>query len=135
MESFGAIHEHVETRDEQATSVRGASLRELEKFLAKEDPRGTYAGLQKVGDDTDGTAVWTTLTDPEEVQAALKTRAASRRAERRLQEAASLVMLKAKFASKFRDVVHATRGEETGATSPTPAATPARSRPTRPVPR
>ena len=60
---------------------------------------------------------------------------ADRRAERRLQEAASLVMLKAKFASKFRDVVHATRGEDTGATSPTPAATPARSRPTRPVPR
>ena len=135
VENFGAIHKHVETQDEQATSVRGASLRELEKFLAKEDPRGTYAGLQKVGDDSDGTAVWTTLTDPEEVQAALKTRAASRRAERRLQEAASLVMLKAKFASKFRDVVHATRGEETGATSPTPAATPARSRPTRPVPR
>ena len=83
VEKFGAIHEHVETQDEQATSVRGASLRELEKFLAKEDPRGTYAGLQKVGDDSDGTAVWTTLTDPEEVQEALKTRAASRRAERR----------------------------------------------------
>ena len=62
VEKFGAIHEHVETQDEQATSVRGASLRELEKFLAKEDPRGTYAGLQKVGDDSDGTAVWTTLT-------------------------------------------------------------------------
>ena len=79
VEKFGAIHEHVETQDEQATSVRGASLRELEKFLAKEDPRSTYAGLQKVGDDSDGTAVWTTLTDPREVQEALKTRAASRR--------------------------------------------------------
>ena len=114
VEKFGAIQEHVETQDEQATSVRGASLRELEKFLAKEDPRGTYAGLQKVGDDSDGTAVWTTLTDPEEVQAALKTRAASRRAERKLQEAASLVMLKAKFASKLRDAVEAMRGEEGG---------------------
>ena len=94
--------------------MRGASLRELETFLAKEDPRSTYAGLQKVGDDSDGTAVWTTLTDPEEVQAALKTRAASRRAERRLQEAASLVMLKAKFASKLRDAVEAMRGEKDG---------------------
>ena len=69
----------METQDEQVASVRGASLRELENFLKKEDPRGTYAGLQKVGDDSDGTAVWTTLTDPEEVQEALKTRAASRR--------------------------------------------------------
>jgi Leucine-rich repeat (LRR) protein len=114
VEKFGVIQEHVETQDEQATSVRGASLRELEKFLAKEDPRGSYAGLQKVGDDSDGTAVWTTLTDPEEVQEALKTRAASRRAERRLQEAASLVMLKAKFASKLRDAVEAMRGEKDG---------------------
>ena len=106
------IHEHVETQDEQVASVRGASLRELEKFLAKEDPRGTYAGLQKVGDDSDGTAVWTALTDPEEVRKALERRVTSRRAERRLQEAASLVMLKAKFASKLRDAVEAMRGED-----------------------
>ncbi|CAH0367814.1 unnamed protein product [Pelagomonas calceolata] len=112
VEKFGAIQEHVETQDEQATSVRGASLRELEKFLAKEDPRGTYAGLQKVGDDSDGTAVWTTLTDPEEVQEALKTRIASRRAERRFQEAASLGMLQAKFAAKLRDAVQAMRAED-----------------------
>ena len=114
VEKFGAIQEHVETQDEQATSVRGASLRELEKFLAKEDPRSTYAGLQKVGDETEGTAVWTTLTDPREVQEALKARAASRRAERRLQEAASLVMLKAKFTSKLRDAVQAMREEKGG---------------------
>jgi hypothetical protein len=112
VEKFGAIQEHVETQDEQVASVRGASLRELEKFLAKEDPRGTYAGLQKVGDDSDGTAVWTALTDPEEVRKALERRVTSRRAERRLQEAASLVMLKAKFASKLRDAVQAMRAED-----------------------
>ena len=107
VEKFGAIHDHVAARDEQVESVRGASLRELDKFLKKADPDGTFAGLQKVGDENDGTAIWTALTDPVAVQAALEKRAADRRAERRFQEAYFGGMLRAKFAKKLRGEVQA----------------------------
>ena len=55
-------------------------MRELKAFFAEKDRDGEYAGLRRIGDE-DGTAVWTLLTDPEEVKAAIEKRAAQRRAE------------------------------------------------------
>jgi len=69
--------------------VRGSSLREFVNFLNENDPglkdgkQGTFAGLQRLGDPEDGTAIWTTLTDPAEVKAAIEARAKERRGEQR----------------------------------------------------
>ena len=65
---------------EETETFRGAALRELEAFFAENDPDKDYAGLRRIGDE-DGTAVWTLLTDPEEVKAAIEN--APRSAERR----------------------------------------------------
>ena len=83
VEAFGAVHEKVQDGGEETETVRGAALRELEAFYAKYDPDREYAGLRRIGDPSDGTAVWTLLTDPEEVKAAIEKRAAQRRAEAR----------------------------------------------------
>jgi len=80
VEQFGAIQEKVEAGDEVTETVCGAALRELEAFFAEHDAKEDYAGLHKVWEDDDGTAVWTALPD-EEVNAALETRAAERREE------------------------------------------------------
>ena len=59
--AFGAINEKVKDTDEKAKTVRGASLRELERFFKENDSDKLYAGLRRVGDPNDGTAVWTRL--------------------------------------------------------------------------
>ena len=82
VEAFGAVHEKAMDGGEETETVRGAALRELAAFYAKEDPEREYAGLRRIGDE-DGTAVWTLLTDPEEVKAVIEKRAAQRRAEAR----------------------------------------------------
>ena len=71
VEAFGAVHEKVQDGAEETETVRGAALRELEAFYAKYDPDREYAGLRRIGDE-DGTAVWTLLTDPEEVKACVE---------------------------------------------------------------
>ena len=78
VEAFGAVHEKVQDGGEETETVRGAALRELEAFYAKYDPDREYAGLRRIGDPSDGTAVWTLLTDPEEVKTAIEKRAAQR---------------------------------------------------------
>ena len=83
VEAFGAVHEKVQDGGEETETVRGAALRELVAFFAEKDRDGEYAGLRRIGDPSDGTAVWTLLTDPEEVKAAIEKRAAQRRAEAR----------------------------------------------------
>ena len=82
VEAFGAVHEKAMDGGEETETVRGAGLRELEAFYAKYDPDREYAGLRRIGDE-DGTAVWTLLTDPEEVKAVLEARARERRTEAR----------------------------------------------------
>ena len=82
MEAFGAVHEKAMDGGEETETVRGAALRELKAFFKDKDPDQEYAGLRRIGDE-DGTAVWTLLTDPEEVKAAIEKRAAQRRAEAR----------------------------------------------------
>ena len=53
------------------------------KFFEKEDEDGDYAGLRRIGDPNDGTAVWTRLTDPVAVKDALAKRAKEQNAERK----------------------------------------------------
>ena len=72
-------------------------MRELKAFFAEEDRDGEYAGLRRIGDD-DGTAVWTALTDPDEVKAALEARARERRAETKRGEADYATYLREKAA-------------------------------------
>ncbi|EOD13279.1 hypothetical protein EMIHUDRAFT_119917 [Emiliania huxleyi CCMP1516] len=66
----------------ESESVRGASLRELQRFFEEHDAKKGYAGLRRIADE-DGTAVWTALTDPSAVKAAIEARAKERREEER----------------------------------------------------
>ena len=91
MEQFSVVHEEVvkdrdakeitDTSKEQK-SVRGASLRELQRFFEEHDAKKGYAGLRRIADE-DGTAVWTALTDSSAVKAAIEARAKERREEER----------------------------------------------------
>ena len=67
-----------EGHNEEETT-RGASLRELQRFLTEHDKDEGYAGLRRIADE-DGTAVWTILKETE-VAAQLKKRAGERREE------------------------------------------------------
>ena len=86
---FGVVHEEVMDGSEESKSVRGHSLRVFTDFLQENDPglkagkSGDFAGLQRIGDPNDGTALWTTLTDPQEVKSALEARTREREAELR----------------------------------------------------
>jgi hypothetical protein len=86
---FGVVHEEAMAGSEESKSVRGHSLRVFTDFLEKNDPglkegkSGHFAGLQRIGDPNDGTALWTTLTDPQEIKSALEARTREREAEAR----------------------------------------------------
>ena len=89
VEDFGVVQDVVdkEGAEKESDSVRGRSLREFDDFLNKNDPglkegkSGHFAGLQRVPDPNSGTALWTTLTDPQEIKSALEKRASERKAE------------------------------------------------------
>ena len=98
VEAFGAIHEKAKDKDEKKESVRGASLRELKKFFEAQREPENYAGLRRIGDPNDGTAVWTRLTDPKEVKDALEKRAKERNAEQKRGEADYATYLRDKAA-------------------------------------
>mmetsp|Transcript_9238 Transcript_9238/g.30687 ORF Transcript_9238/g.30687 Transcript_9238/m.30687 type:complete len:539 (+) Transcript_9238:3-1619(+) len=66
----------------ESESVRGASLRELQRFFEKHDAQKGFARLRRIGDE-DGTAVWTALSDPSAIKAAIEARAKERLAEER----------------------------------------------------
>jgi len=65
----------------------GASLRYFMDFLNEHDPGlkdgkpGDFAGLQRIGDPEDGTALWTALTDQADIENALKKRTKQREEE------------------------------------------------------
>jgi len=84
VEKFGVVHDGVMSAEDAATAeaktVRGASLRELQRFFKEKDVENTFAGLRRLGDD-DGTAVWTVLTGEKEVREAIAKRAKERLAE------------------------------------------------------
>jgi len=86
---FGVVHEEAMGGSEESKSVRGHSLRVFTDFLQKNDPglkagkSGDFAGLQRIGDPNDGTALWTTLTDSQAIKSALEARTREREAEAR----------------------------------------------------
>eukprot|EP00984_Skeletonema_dohrnii_P008410 scaffold3085_cov91-Skeletonema_dohrnii-CCMP3373.AAC.3 len=87
VEEFDVVHEEVEGGTEEKKSVRGASLRDFVDFLKTNDPglkegkNGHFAGLQRIGDPEDGTALWTALTDRADIENALKERTKQRKEE------------------------------------------------------
>ena len=98
VERFAAVHEKVQEGDGATETTRGGALRDLEDFINTYDKKRDYAGLRRIGDPNDGTAVWTRLTDPKEVKAALEARAKERRAERKRAEADYAAYLREKAA-------------------------------------
>ena len=110
VEKFGVVHDEVMSAEDAATAeaktVRGASLRELQRFFEDKDKENTFAGLRRLGDD-DGTAVWTVLADEKEVREAIAKRAKERLAEQAaLQEEFYKLLLERK--------VEPTAGESAG---------------------
>ena len=89
VQDFGVVHKEVKKGTEEKQTVRGASLRDLKDFMEKYDPglskgkNGDFAGLQRIGDPDDGTALWTKLTDPKDIERALKDRVRYREEEER----------------------------------------------------
>ena len=86
---FGVVNKEDKDGSEEKKSLRGKSHREFVDFLKKYDPglkkgnSGDFAGLRRIGDPEDGTALWTTLTDPKDIERALKERAKYREEEKR----------------------------------------------------
>ena len=58
-----AVAKDKEGHNKQETT-RGASLRELQRFIEENDKNKGYAGLRRIPDE-DGTALWTILKDTE----------------------------------------------------------------------
>eukprot|EP00984_Skeletonema_dohrnii_P005207 scaffold1824_cov104-Skeletonema_dohrnii-CCMP3373.AAC.7 len=83
VEEFSVLHEEVkgEGSSEENKSVRGASLRDFVDFLEKEDPGRNFAGLNRIGDPEEGTALWTMLTDPGDIDRKLEERRRQRKEE------------------------------------------------------
>jgi len=87
VEQFCVVYDIVKKGTEMKKSVRDVSLRKFADFMNKYDPglknnkSGDFAGLQRIGDPEDGTALWTTLTDPKDIENALKERANQREVE------------------------------------------------------
>ena len=79
--AFGVVHKKSLSKDKESSeTVRGESLRELERFFKDNDPDKKYAGLRRIGDPNDGAAVWTKV-DEDDVDAKLAKRAEQRREE------------------------------------------------------
>jgi len=95
--AFGAVHEKVKDKDEANQTVRGASLRELKRFFEEHSEAENYAGLRRIGDPNDGTAVWTTL-DEKDVDTKLAERAEQRRTEAEISRKQNVKALMAKAA-------------------------------------
>ena len=55
----------------------------------KEKKSGNFAGLQRIGDPEDGTALWTKLTDLNDIEDALRERAQRKEEEGKQKESAS----------------------------------------------
>ena len=98
VEKFGAVHNKLKDVGKDET-VRGASLRELQRFFEAHDKDKGYAGLRRIADD-DGAAVWTILKETE-VAAQLEKRAGERREEERRRD--DLVSAQARSPSAATD--------------------------------
>merc|ERR1740124_2151387 len=89
VEDFGVVQDVLdkEGAKKESDSVRGQSLRVFTDFLNENDPglkankSGHFAGLQRVPDPNSGAALWTKLTNPQEIKKALGARTNERKAE------------------------------------------------------
>ena len=87
VENPDVVHAALKEGNDKKTTVRGKPLRELKDFLESEDPglknkkNGDFAGLHRIGDPDQGIALWTKLTDPEDIEKALKERTRLRKEE------------------------------------------------------
>ena len=89
VEGFDVVQNVVDKEggEKKSDSVRGHSLRVFTDFMEKNDPglkagkSGHFAGLQRVPDPNSGTALWTTLTDPQQINEALEARTSERKEE------------------------------------------------------
>ena len=88
---------------EEATT-RGASLRELRRFLKEHDKVEGYAGLRRVGGD-DGAALWTAILKETEVAAQLEKRAEERQSEERRHEMFITAQTRAQTSPEMADAV------------------------------
>ena len=106
VEDFDVVQDVLdkEGAEKKSDSVRGHSLRIFTDFLNENDPglkankSGHFAGLQRVPDPNSGTALWTTLADPQEIKKALDARASERAAEVEARDAEA--QLKSKVEAK-----------------------------------
>ena len=85
-------------------TTRGASLRELRRFLKEHDKVEGYAGLRRVGGD-DGAALWTAILKETEVAAQLEKRAAERQSEERRHEKFITAQARAQTSPEMADAV------------------------------
>ena len=86
---FGIVRKKSESKDrESSETVRGASLRELKNFFEAHPGAESWAGLRRIGDPDDGTAVWTKV-EAKDLAVKLEERAAERATERRAEKAIS----------------------------------------------
>jgi hypothetical protein len=53
-----SVQKHVAGGDEGGEAKRGGELRDFEKVLQTHDPEATYAGLMRVCNEENGTAIW-----------------------------------------------------------------------------
>ena len=79
------MHAKVKEGNEEEETTRGASLRELQRLFKEHDKDEGYAGLRRIADVEDGSAVWTILKETE-VTTQLEKRAKERREEERRHE-------------------------------------------------
>jgi len=89
VQEYGIVHAQVKGGTQANTSVRGESLRQFQDFMNDYDPglkkgkKGHFAGLHRIGDPEEGTAVWTALTDQSAIESALEKRTKQRQEERK----------------------------------------------------
>ena len=88
----------------EESTTRGASLRELRRFLKEHDKVEGYAGLRRVGGD-DGAALWTAILKETEVAAQLEKRAEERQSEERRHEKFITAQARAQTSPEMADAV------------------------------
>jgi len=115
VEQFGAINEIVMADEaKEKKTMRGSSLRELQRLFQEKDKKQEYAGLRRIADE-DGNAVWTRLTDPAKVKKAMEKRARQRRREQQRTEATVLAALQDKTSPAKQQLAEAQKKAETAA--------------------
>eukprot|EP00588_Corethron_pennatum_P035410 CAMPEP_0194348274 /NCGR_PEP_ID=MMETSP0171-20130528/106445_1 /TAXON_ID=218684 /ORGANISM="Corethron pennatum, Strain L29A3" /LENGTH=1321 /DNA_ID=CAMNT_0039115603 /DNA_START=354 /DNA_END=4320 /DNA_ORIENTATION=- len=87
VEEYGSVQKVVDSDSKKSESLRGKSLRVFKDFMKEHDPglkaskEGDFAGLRRIGNPSEGTALWTTLTDINAINTAIEKRKLQREEE------------------------------------------------------